>query len=253
MAQRVLITAGAGGIGRAMADAFAATGAQVWVTDVVPGLIAALPGTIRGTLADVMDEPAMAALCARIAAEWGGLDVVCVNAGIKGPTALIEDVTLDDWRACLGVNLDGAFLTVKHTAPMLKAARAGAYVFTSSTAGMYGYPNRAPYAAAKWAVIGLMKTAAMELGRFGIRANAILPGSVEGPRIEAVLQAEAAAKGMTRDQVYAGYAAGTSLGTFVEARDVANMAVFLASDAARFVSGQAIPVDGHTVNPDPQV
>jgi NAD(P)-dependent dehydrogenase (short-subunit alcohol dehydrogenase family) len=253
MVQRVLITAGAGGIGRAMADAFVATGAQVWVTDVVPDLIAALPGTIRGTLADVTDEPAMAALCAEIAADWGGLDVVCVNAGIKGPTALIEDIALEDWRACIGVNLDGAFLTVKHTAPMLKAAGAGVLVFTSSTAGMYGYPNRAPYAAAKWAVIGLMKTAAMELGRFGIRANAILPGSVEGPRIEAVLQAEAIAKGMTRDQVYAGYAAGTSLGTFVEACDVANMAVFLASDAARFVSGQAIPVDGHTVNPDPQV
>ena len=124
---------------------------------------------------------------------------------------------------------------------------------SASGAGLFGYPNRAPYAAAKWAVIGLMKTLAMELGPFGIRANAICPGSVEGPRMEGVLAREAAAKGMTRDQVYAGYAAGTSMRSFVEARDVAEMAVFLGSDAARMVSGQVIAVDGHTENPDPKV
>jgi NAD(P)-dependent dehydrogenase (short-subunit alcohol dehydrogenase family) len=134
----------------------------------------------------------------------------------------------------------------------MKRARRGAMILTSSTAGQYGYPNRAPYAAAKWAVIGLMKTVAMELGPHGIRANAICPGSVEGPRMEGVLAREAAAKGMTRDQVYAGYAGGTSMGRFVEAQDVAAMAVFLASDAARLVSGQVIAVDGHTVNPDPK-
>lgn len=126
-------------------------------------------------------------------------------------------------------------------------------MLTSSTAGLYGYPNRAPYAAAKWAVIGLMKTLAMELGPFGIRANAICPGSVEGPRMEGVLEREAAAKGMTRDQVYEGYASGTSMRSFVEARDVADMAVFLTSDRARLVSGQVIAVDGHTENPDPKV
>ena len=126
-------------------------------------------------------------------------------------------------------------------------------MLTSSTAGLYGYPNRAPYAAAKWAVIGLMKTLAMELGPFGIRANAICPGSVEGPRMEGVLEREAAAKGMTRDQVYEGYASGTSMRSFVEARDVADMAVFLTSERARLVSGQVIAVDGHTENPDPKV
>ena len=135
----------------------------------------------------------------------------------------------------------------------MKAAGSGSIIITSSTAGIYGYPNRAPYAAAKWAMIGLMKTLAMELGPFGIRANAICPGSVEGPRMEGVLTREAAAKGMTRDQVYDGYASGTSMRSFVEARDIANMAVFLGSDAARLVSGQVIAVDGHTENPDPKV
>ena len=138
-------------------------------------------------------------------------------------------------------------------APMMVAQRAGAMLLTSSTAGIYGYPNRAPYAAAKWGVIGLMKTLAMELGPHGVRANAICPGAVEGPRMEGVLAREAAAKGSTRDAIYAGYAAGVSMRSFVTAEDVAAMAVFLASPGARLVSGQIIAVDGHTENPDPKV
>ena len=102
-------------------------------------------------------------------------------------------------------------------------------------------------------MIGLMKTLAMELGPYGVRANAIAPGAVEGPRMEGVLEREAAAKGMTRDQVYKGYAAGTSLQSFVTANDIADMAVFLASDQARMVSGQVMAVDGHTENPDPKI
>ncbi len=134
----------------------------------------------------------------------------------------------------------------------MKASGTGAIILTSSTAGVFGYPNRAPYSAAKWGVIGLMKTLAMELGPFGIRVNAICPGAVEGPRMDGVLQREAVAKGMTRDAVYNGYALGTSMRTFVRAQDIANMAVFLASDGAARVSGQVISVDGHTENPDPK-
>ena len=249
MVTRVLITAGATGIGHAMATAFAAIGARVWVTDVNAQALAAIPAGWRGTLADVSDEPAMAALFAEISADWGGIDTACANAGIAGPTAPIEDIALSDWRACVAVNLDGAFLTAKYAAPMMKAAGQGALLITSSTAGLHGYPLRAPYAAAKWAVLGLMKTLAMELGPFGIRVNAILPGSVEGPRMEHVLTHEAAAKGLTRDQVYAGYASGTAMGRWISGEDIAQMAVFLASDAARLVSGQAISVDGHTFNP----
>ena len=253
MNQRVLITAGANGIGRAMADAFVAIGAQVWVTDVDAGAVVALPPTIRGSVVDVSDEPAMTELFDEIARDWGSIDVLCANAGTKGPTALIEDVSLADWRGCTSVTLDGAFVTLKCAIPLMKPNCAGAVIITSSTAGAYGYPNRAPYSAAKWGVIGLMKTAAMELGPHGIRCNAILPGAVEGPRMEAVLNAEATAKGMTRDQVYQGYAKGTSMRAFVAASDIANMAVFLASDGGRFVSGQIIAVDGHTENPDPKV
>ncbi|MEW9919417.1 SDR family oxidoreductase [Marimonas sp. MJW-29] len=247
--KRVLITAGASGIGREMGVQFADAGFEVWVTDVDGAALAGCPKDWRCFEASAVDEEAMAAVFAGM----DGLDVLCANAGIAGPTAPVEEVRLADWRGCVSVNLEGAFLAAKYAAPLMKRAGRGAMVLTSSTAGIYGYPNRAPYAAAKWAVIGLMKTLAMELGPFGVRANAICPGAVEGPRMEGVLAREAAVKGMTRDQVYQGYAAGTSMRSFVEARDVAAMAVFLGSDAARLVSGQVIAVDGHTENPDPKV
>ena len=253
MSGRVLITAGASGVGRAMAEAFDAAGAQVWVADLDDEALEACPIHWNRSQVDVADEPSVAALFTEIAVQWGGLDTLCANAGVAGPTALVEDVALDEWRACLAVNLEGAFLCAKYASPILKRQGSGAIIITSSTAGQYGYPNRAPYAAAKWGVIGLAKTLAMELGPHGVRCNTICPGAVEGSRMEGVLAREANAKGMTRDQVYDGYASGTSMGRFVEGRDIADMAVFLASDAARLVSGQVIAVDGHTVNPDPKI
>ena len=252
MTQRVLITAGASGIGLAMAQAFDAEGYEIWVTDVNKAGLNALPSHFHGHLADASSEEDMKAVFSDLE-KTGGLDVLCANAGIAGPTAAIEDVALTDWQKCVSVNLEGAFLAAKYAAPLMKAASKGAIVVTSSTAGIYGYPFRAPYAAAKWAMVGLTKTLAMELGPFGIRANVICPGSVEGPRMEGVLEREAKAKGMTRDDVYAGYAVGTSMRSFVQAEDIANMAVFLSSDKACLVSGQVISVDGHTENPDPKI
>ena len=250
---RVLITAGASGIGRAMAEGFAAKGAQIWVADVDQAALDAVPSGWTRSRVDVTSEAEMATLFDQIATDWGGLDTLCANAGIAGPTALIEDIALADWKHCVSVNLEGAFLAAKYAAPMMKAQKAGAMILTSSTAGLYGYPNRAPHSAAKWGIIGLAKTLAMELGPYNIRVNTLCPGSVEGPRMEGVLDREAAAKGMTRDQVYDGYASGTSMGSFVTAKDIADMAVFLASPEARLVSGQVISVDGHTVNPDPKI
>tara|TARA_R110002126_G_scaffold55287_5_gene148818 strand:- start:67 stop:765 length:699 start_codon:yes stop_codon:yes gene_type:complete len=232
-----------------MADAFDAAGYDVWVTDLDSSALSDLPEDWTGIGANVADEGHMREVFDRI----GTVDVVCANAGIAGPTAAVEDVSLDDWRTCFSVNLEGAFLAAKYAAPLMKKAGGGAMILTSSTAGQFGYPYRSPYAAAKWGVIGLMKTLAMELGPFGIRCNAICPGSVEGPRMEGVLEREAEAKGMTRDEVYEGYASGTSMRSFVEAQDIANMAVFLGSSAARMVSGQVIAVDGHTENPNPKL
>ena len=249
---RVLITAGGAGIGRAMGHAFDAAGYDVWVSDLNAQALSQVPSHWRTSHVDVINEDQMAALFEDISNDWGGLDVLCANAGVAGPTAAVEDIQLEEWQACVSVNLDGAFLAVKYGVPMMKAAKSGAIVMTSSTAGQYGYPNRAPYCAAKWAVIGLAKTLAMELGSFDVRCNVICPGSVIGDRMEGVLQREAQAKGMTRDQVYQGYASGTSLGRFVEASEVADMAVFLSGPASGAISGQVIAVDGHTVNPDPK-
>lgn len=252
MDKRVLITAGGSGIGRTMAETFHKAGAQIWVVDVDADALASCPPAWEREQLDVCDEAAVEALFARIRASWGGLDAMCANAGIAGPTAPIEDIDVLDWRHCLAVNLEGAFLFAKHATPLMKAQRSGVIILTSSTAGIFGYPNRAPYSASKWAINGLMKTLAMELGPYGVRANSICPGAVEGPRMEAVMAREAAAKGTTRDAIYAGYASGTSMRSFVAAEDVAAMALFLASDAARLVSGQIIAVDGHTENPDPK-
>ncbi len=254
MTKSVLITGGASGIGRAMADAFDREGYGIWVTDVDDDALLTLPPHWNGRRADAADEETMVAVFGELAATGTGeLSALCANAGVAGPTASIENIDLDDWRHCVSVNLEGAFLAAKHAAPLMKGVGAGSIVITSSTAGQYGYPQRAPYVAAKWAVIGLMKTLAAELGPFGIRANAICPGAVEGPRMERVLEREAAAKGTTRDALHRAYAAGTSMGRWITADDIAEMAVFLCSDRARLVSGQVIAVDGNTENPDPKV
>lgn len=251
MSRRVLITAGANGIGLVMARAFAAMGDRVRVCDVDAAALAALPEGITGTSCDAASAPAMDALFAAIAAEWGGLDIAIANAGIKGPTAGIADMPLEGWRECLGVNLEGAMLLARGAARLMIPQGQGVITFISSTSGLYGTPFRAPYVAAKWGVIGLMKTVAMELGPHGIRANAICPGSVNGPRIDRVIEAEAAAKGVTAEAIRTGYAAGTALKRLSDPEDVADMAVFLASAGARIISGQALAVDGMTYNVDP--
>ncbi|MGB1236040.1 MAG: SDR family oxidoreductase [Planktomarina sp.] len=250
--KRVLITAGASGIGLAMGQAFDADGYDVWVTDIDMAALDSVPGQWKCSKVDVSDEAAMADLFQQIKTDWGGLDAICANAGIAGPTAAVEDVALSDWQRCVSVNLEGAFLTAKYGGQMLKASK-GAITLTSSTAGIYGYPNRAPYSAAKWGIIGLMKTLAMEWGPMGVRANAICPGAVEGPRMDGVMEREAAAKGTTSEAIYEGYSAGVSMRSFVRASDIANMVVFLSGDKARMVSGQVIAVDGHTENPDPKI
>ena len=131
--KRVLITAGANGIGLVMARAFAGAGHRVWVTDVDASQIAALPPGIRGSLVDAAQEAGMEMLFAEIAADWGGLDVLCANAGIKGPTAAIDEIEIEAWHQCLAVNLDGAMLAAKHAARLMKPAGKGVMIFTSST------------------------------------------------------------------------------------------------------------------------
>ena len=251
MRQRVLITAGASGIGRATALAFAARGDRVHVCDVDREALAAFAAAhpeIGTTLCDVAEEAQVAALFAEALVRLGGLDVLVNNAGIAGPTAPVEEVDYADWRRCLLVNLDGAFLCARAFAPVLKAQRSGAIVNLSSTAGLYGFRNRTPYCAAKWGVIGLTKTLASELGPFGVRVNAICPGSVEGERMDRVVAAAAAASGSTPEAVRAEFVSATAMSCFVRAEDIAAAILFLCSPGGERISGQAIPVDGHTIS-----
>ncbi len=244
-AQRVFITAGATGIGAALVRRFKASGAQVAFCDVDAEAVAAQPhGT--GYVADVTDEAAMTQVFAQVEADFGGIDVVCANAGIGGPAGRIEDISLADWQATLNVNLTGAFLTCRWAASKMRAQQSGLILLTSSTAGLFGYPLRSPYATAKWGIIGLMKTLAMELGPDGIRVNALCPGSVEGDRMDRVVANEARARGISEAEVRAAYVQGVSLKTWVSADDIADTALFLASPAGAKISGQAMAIDGHT-------
>ena len=158
----------------------------------------------------------------------------------------VEDCAPEDWRRTLAVGLDGTFYCLRRAVPLLKRAGGGSIVNISSTAGLMGYPLRAPYTAAKWAVVGLTKSLAAELGPFSIRANAICPGSVDGPRMDRVIAAEAAARGVAPEQVRESYLRQTSLRTFIAAEDITNMALFLCAEEGRHISGQALAVDGHT-------
>lgn len=246
MTQRVLITAGAGGIGRVIAESYAAQGAQVFVCDIDAAAVADLPAGITGQVVDVTDEAALDAWLDAGLAQLGGCDVLVNNAGIAGQAGPIEDLDLAQWKTCLAVNLDAQMLTCRRIAPVMKKQGSGVITNLSSTSGLYAVPFRAPYVAAKWAVIGLTKTIATELGPFGIRCNAICPGAVSGDRMDRVLSAEAKARGTTPQEVYDDYASGTSLRRFAEPEEIAKLCLFLSSEAAAFISGQAIAVDGHT-------
>ena len=249
MSRRVVITGGASGIGARMAARFAALGDRVAVCDADAGAVQGFGDanpSIMARVADVRDEAAMGAFLDEVERMWGGADVVCANAGTGGPAGRIEDLAYDDWQACVGVNLFGAFLTCRWAARVMRAEGAGVIVLTSSTSGQWGHPYRSPYAAAKWGIIGLMKTLAMELGPAGVRVNAICPGAVEGARMERMLANQSAASGKPVEAIRAGYASGTSLGTWVTADDVADAVLWLASDGAAKISGQAIAIDGHT-------
>ncbi|MDH3474883.1 MAG: SDR family oxidoreductase [Rhodospirillales bacterium] len=247
--KRVVITAGGSGLGRVMAEAFLAAGARVHVCDVDVAALDETHGANPGvgtTVADVAEPEQVAHLFSEAEADLGGLDVMINNAGIAGPTGALEQIAPEDWRRTIAVDLDGVFYCLRHAVPLLKQAGGGSIVNISSTAGLFGFPLRAPYAAAKWAVIGLTKTLAMELGPCGIRVNAICPGSIEGPRIDRVIAAAAEARGVSAREQRDFYLRQSSLRCFVTAEDIANMALFLASDAGSKISGQALAVDGHT-------
>jgi NAD(P)-dependent dehydrogenase (short-subunit alcohol dehydrogenase family) len=245
--QRVVVTAGAAGIGRAIVQAFAADGARVHVCDLDAAALAALRAELPGvstSVCDIGDRGAVETMVAEAAAALGGLDALVNNAGISGPMASVEEMDPDAWDTVLRVNLSGTFNVTRHAIPHLKHAGEGTILVMSSLAGRFGYPNRSPYSTSKWGLIGFTKTLARELGEYGIRVNAILPGAVEGPRIEHVLEERARTSGRSVAEERAAALANQSVKRFVAPAEIGFLAVFLASDAARSISGQIVPIDG---------
>lgn len=247
---RVLVTAGAAGIGRAIAQCFALHGARVHICDVDQAALQACAREqpdISRSLADVSRREDVDRLFAEVKRELGGLDVLVNNAGIAGPTAKVEDIAPEDWEQCIAVDLNGMFYCTRLAMPLLKAngrERGGSVINLSSVAGRLGFGMRTPYAAAKWGVVGFTKSLAVEAGPDGIRVNCIQPGNVEGERIDRVIEAKAEAFGVSFETQKQALLQTTSLRTFVTAQDIANMALFLATDAGKHISGQALSVCG---------
>jgi len=246
--KRVLVTAGANGIGRAIATTFADAGARVHVCDVDTAAIAALAAErpdITASIADVSDVGQVARLFEDVRTRLQGLDVLVNNAGIAGPTGRIEDIAVEDWERCIAIDLNGLFYCTRLAMPMIKAAGGGSIISLSSAAGRLGFPLRSPYAAAKWGVVGFTASLAIEAGQDGVRVNCIQPGVVEGDRIDRVAEAKARSFGVTTEEMKRRMVDKVSMRTMVTGQDIANMALFLASDAGRHISGQALSVCGN--------
>jgi NAD(P)-dependent dehydrogenase (short-subunit alcohol dehydrogenase family) len=243
------VTAGGAGIGAAIARAFHDAGARVHVCDIdrtaIDRLTREVPG-ITGSMADASVPEDVDLVFDDVQGTLGGLDVLVSNAGIAGPTGPIESIDAAGWTRTMDVNLNSQYYFARRAVPLLKESRANPVLIAmGSVAGRLGYPFRTPYASTKWAIVGLMKSLAIELGPQGVRVNAILPGTVEGERMQSVISARAAALGTTVEAVREQYLNKISLRRMVTADDVAAMALFLCSPAARNVTGQAISVDGN--------
>jgi NAD(P)-dependent dehydrogenase (short-subunit alcohol dehydrogenase family) len=246
--QRVIITAGASGIGRAIADTLIANGAKVAICDVSDEFLndfrKAHPKAYA-VKADVAADDDVAALFDGAGKALGGLDALINNAGIAGPTGRVEEITPAQWRRCIEVCLTGQFLCAHYAVPMIRKSGGGAIVNMSSAAGRFGYAFRTPYSSAKWGIIGFTQSLAKEIGPDNIRVNAILPGIVEGPRMTGVIRDRAAQVGISYDEMESRYLEKVSLRRMVSPQDVADMVLFLLSPAGKNISGQSLGVDGN--------
>jgi len=247
--RRVLITAGASGIGLELTRAFSHAGCQVLICDIDTDALSAVKNELPNVLtvqSDVAHEASVKHLFTHANTLLGGLDILINNAGIAGPTGPVESLSKADWDQTLAVNITSQFLCAREAVPLLKASAHGVMLNLSSAAGHLGFAGRTPYSASKWAVVGFTKSLAIELGPFGIRVNAILPGAVDGPRIRAVIAAKAKTLGVPEQELTERHEKQAVLGRLISARDVANLALFAASDAAINITGQELAVDGLT-------
>lgn len=245
--QRVIITAGASGIGRSIAEAMLGLGAKVWICDIAEAVLeearTALPG-VKTMVCDVADPAACDAFVAAATDDMGGLDILVNNAGIAGPAAPVENITTEDWTRCFNVNVNGQFFMARAAIPHLKKNEGGSIVCMASVAGKYAFGLRSPYAASKAAVISLARALSVELGPDQIRVNAIAPGVVAGDRIRRVFTDRAKTRGISYDEMAAIALRAVSMKTMVEPEEIAALVVYLTGPSGRPISGQVMQICG---------
>ena len=255
MSKNVVISAAADGIGWCIASTLLEKGFTVYASDINQKKIDELNKhpLINKKLfienVNASDPESVTQYFKTLSNKVSNISALINNVGIAGPTGMLEDISVDDWKNTINTNLNSHFYFTKDALPLLKN-NGGSIVNLSSTAGIFGFPLRTPYAASKWAIIGVTKSLAMELGQFNIRVNAICPGSVSGDRINRVIKAKANSLGIDEKEVREDFEGMVSLKTFVDKEDIANMVVFLLSDEAHRVSGQIMTVDGNTERMD---
>ena len=255
MSKNVVISAAADGIGWCIASTLLEKGFTVYASDINQKKIDELNKhpLINKKLflenVNASDPESVTQYFKTLSNKVSNISALINNVGIAGPTGMLEDISVDDWKNTINTNLNSHFYFTKDALPLLKN-NGGSIVNLSSTAGIFGFPLRTPYAASKWAIIGVTKSLAMELGQFNIRVNAICPGSVSGDRINRVIKAKANSLGINEKEVREDFEGMVSLKTFVDKEDIANMVVFLLSDEAHRVSGQIMTVDGNTERMD---
>ena len=252
--KNIIISAAADGIGWCIAKSLLDEGYTVYASDINQKKINELshhPLINRRLFVDNVDAANADSVNNYFESlKLSSLDGLINNVGIAGPTGTMEEISIDDWNQTIETNLNSHFYFTKQAIPLLKKNKGGSIVNLSSTAGIFGFPLRTPYAASKWAIIGVTKSLAMELGKFNIRVNAICPGSVSGDRINRVIDAKAKSLKTPVSEVKEDFEDMVSLKSFVDKEDIANMATFLLSDQAKRISGQVMTVDGNTERMD---
>lgn len=241
-----VVTGGGTGIGAACALALAKAGAKVVVAGRRLSEIEAVAEAAGGLAlrCDVTVEAEVAALFEAARGLTGHVDILVNNAGVPGPIAEVADADMAAWRACLEVNLFGAMHCLAAAARVMRQQRSGSIVNMASLMGVAGYPMRSAYSASKFALVGVTQAMARELGPYGVRVNALLPGAVSGENMDRVIARRAAAEGRPADEIVRrNYTDPAALKRWVEPEEVAAAALFLASDAASATTGEAIKVD----------
>ena len=254
--KKIIISAGASGIGWATAKVCLSRGAIVYICDIDAKSLKKIqkhPLNKKKLFAyecDASDEYEVSDFFNKVRKKTKKIDALINNVGVAGPTGNIEKLSSDDWEQTLKINVISHFYFTKLTIPMLKKNKGGSIVNISSTAGIMGFALRSPYAASKWAVIGVTKTLAMELGKFKIRVNAVCPGTIKGDRMARVIRDKAKFLKVSKKIIEKDFLSMTSMNSWISQEDIGKMCSFLISSDSEKISGQVFPVDGNTIRMD---